>query len=106
MARKLPAKTSFKLKTSVKKMLEALEKYNTTREEALQKHGKKNAEGELEMAGDGNVQFSQDGMRAFINEMTELNNLDVEIPTLSIDELDGVVDLSVDDLILLDGLIV
>ena len=105
MSRKLPAKTAFRLKTVVKKVREEIDKYNEVRDTALQRHGKKNSEGSLEMNSDGNVQFTQEGIQAFIAEMTELNNLDVEIPTLSIDEFMGV-EFTGEELILLDGLIV
>jgi hypothetical protein len=104
MKRKLPSTTAFRLKTSVKKMREELAKYHEVRDQILVRHGKKDDKGVL-VVDDGNVQFSQEGMRAFMAEMTELNNIDVEINTLPIKEFVGV-DFTGEELDLLDGLIV
>lgn len=104
MKRKLPSATAFRLKTSVKKIREELTKYHEVRDQILVRHGKKDDKGVL-VVDDGNVQFSQEGMRAFMVDITELNNIDVEITPLSIKEFEGV-DFTGEELDLLDGLIV
>ena len=101
----LPAKTAFKLKTSIKKIQEALISYNESVRSCQEKHGKRNKKNELDIDANGNIQFTQENMRLFMAEISELNAVEVEIPTIGIEEF-GDIDFTAEQLSWLDGLIV
>lgn len=102
----LPLKTAFKLKGIVKMAREEFSKYEEVRKEALQHHGKKNEDGSLVVNEAGNVQFTEEGIKAFVIQLNELTSMDVVVPTISIAELGNNITLTVDELEILDGLIV
>lgn len=101
----LPLKTAFKLKGINKLIKDEFAKYDEVRKEALQKHGLKNEDGSLKTDEKNNVKFDQDGMKGFIEELNELSNMEVEIPTISLSEL-GSVNLTAAQLEALDGVVV
>ena len=102
----LPLKTAYKLRGVVKKIEEELGKYDEIRREALNKYGKKKEDGTLELTETNQVQFEQDSMQAFLQDINELSSLDVDLPTVTVTELGDDLILSADDLINLDGLLV
>jgi len=102
----LPLKTAYKLRGVVKKIEEELGKYDEIRREVLNKYGKKKEDGTLELTETNQVQFEQDSMQAFLQDINELSSLDVDLPTVTVTELGDDLILSADDLINLDGLLV
>ena len=102
----LPLKTLFKLKGIIKTAREEYSKYEEVRREALQRHGDKAEDGSLKTNEQNNVQFSEEGMKAFIAEINELANMEVELPTLTVAELGDKVQLTFEELESLEGIIV
>lgn len=105
-AQELPLRTAFKLKGITKKVQEELDKYEEVRQSALQKYGDKDEQGNLRIQEDGAVALSSDGLRAFVLELNELTSLDIELSSIALTELGEKLSLSVDELLLLDGLVV
>ena len=101
----LPLKTAFKLKGIIKVATEEFNKYEDVRKDALQRHGLKNEDGSMQIDERNNVQFDQDGLRAFAGELNELGQLDVELPTVTLDQLGDKIAISAEDLELLEGIV-
>ena len=102
----VPLKTAFKLRGIKKRIEEELEKYEVVRKEALAKYGIKNEDGTTKVDEEGHVQFDEEGMKAFGTQLSDLLSIEVEIPTLSISELNDTLRLSSTDLDTLDGFLV
>jgi hypothetical protein len=102
----LPLRIAFKLKGVQSRVDEELGKYEEVRKSALEKFGKKGEDGKVIIKPDGNVELEQDQLKEFVAQMNELGQTDVDIPSLKMDELGDRVQLSVDELNLLDGILV
>lgn len=101
----LPLKTAFKLKGIIKTSREEYIKYDEVRQGALQKHGLKNEDGSLKLDDRSVVQFSEEGMDAFRKELNELLEMEIELPTLKLSELGNNIQLTVEELETIDGVI-
>jgi len=101
----LPIKTAFKLRGIIRKIDEEVSKYEDVRKDALNKHGKKNTDGTLDLKA-GVVQFEDGGANNFIKDISELTSMDIDLSTITIEELGEDLTLSTGDLIVLDGIIV
>jgi len=107
MKQPLPIKVAYKLRGVVKKAEEELNQYEEMRKEALQKYGKKKEDGSLDTTETNNVQFeTRESMQDFLKDIGDLTNLDVDMATISVEELGGDIKLSTEDLMNLDGLLV
>ena len=107
MKQPLPIKVAYKLRGVVKKAEEELNQYEEMRKEALQKYGKKKEDGSLDITETNNVQFeTRESMQDFLKDIGDLTNLDVDMATISVEELGGDIKLSTEDLMNLDGLLV
>jgi hypothetical protein len=102
----LPLKTAFRLKGITKIAREEYSKYEEVRKEALVRHGLKNEDGSLKVNEHNNVQFSDEGIKAFASELNDLTNMEIELPTLSVGELGDKIVLSAEELEVLEGIIV
>jgi len=102
----LPLKTAFKLKGIMKQVREEYLKYDEVRREALSRHGEKNEDGSLKLDERENVQFSEEGLMAFTSELSELTNMELNIPTVNLSELGDKITITIEDAELLDGIIV
>ncbi len=102
----VPLRVAFKLKGIQARVDEELKKFEQCRQEALVKFGKKDAEGKLLTKTDGSVEFEPEQMQAFVAELNELGETEVNIPSLSISEIGDKVDLSSNDLLALDDIII
>jgi hypothetical protein len=105
-AEALPLKTAFKLKGLIKQARAEFDKYEEVRREAIQRHGKKNAEGQLMINEQGNAEFEEEGIKAFVKELNELGDMDIELPAIKASELGDNVVFSCNELEILDGIIV
>jgi len=101
----LPLKVAFKLKGISAKVKEEFGKYEECRQAALQKYGNKGEDGKLDLK-DNNAQFTPENLEAFAKELNELGLTDVEVPSLKMSELGDKVELSADELTLLEDLVV
>lgn len=103
----LPLKAAYKLRNVVKKVEQEFSTYEELRKGALDKYGKKKEDGSLETNEANNVIFSsKEEMISFIKELGDLTNEEVEIPTISVDELGEGVKISAEEITNLEGLLV
>lgn len=102
----MPLRVAFKLRGIQMKLDQELAKYEEIRQAALHKFGKRDAEGELVTKPDGSVDFEPEQLKAFAAELNDLGHTEIEVGTVQIDELGDKVQLSVNELSLLDGIIV
>jgi len=103
----LPLKTAFKLKGIIKTVKEEHEKYESVRLEALRKHGSKDADGNVQIdEATGNVKFEKEGLMAFAEEINELVKLEIDVPTINVDDLGNNIQITTEDLEALEGVIV
>lgn len=102
----LPLRVAFKLKGIQAKVDEELKKFEEVRQGALEKFGKKDADGKLVTKDDGQVEFEPGQLKAFAEELNELGTTDIEMSSVKLDELGDKVELSVDELSLLGNIIV
>lgn len=100
----LPLKTAFALKGINKRISEEVSKYEEIRQEALQKLGKKDADGNLELNEHQHVEFDLEARNTFMAQLSELVNLEVDVGSISIDDLADA-KITATDLMALDGLI-
>lgn len=102
----LPLRTAFKLKGIKKIVNEEYSKYEEVRNSALEKYGKKNAEGHLDLNDKKEVQFEGTAMQDFAKELAELVNLEIELPTINLAELGDKINITLEDAEMLEGLLV
>ena len=100
----VPLKGAYKLKNIVNTMFNELDKYEELRKSALDKYGKRNEAGEVEKDENNNVIFADEQRAAFMAEITDLLNIDVAIPKMSVNDLGEDVLISVDDLFFIEEL--
>lgn len=103
---KLPATTSYKLKKSLKSLGEEIKTYNDVRTDLLNKFGDKQEDGSLSVDENNNVKFSGDNLKLFSDALTELLNTEVEFAQLKLLELGDKVNISANNLSMLDGVVV
>lgn len=101
----LPLKTAFKLKGIIKTVKAEFEKYEQVRLEALQNNGLKNEDGSLKVDELGNAQFDQAGLQSFALQINELVSLDIEMATLTVEELGDSINITAEDLEALEGIV-
>lgn len=101
---KIPVMTAYALRGIQKRIDEELDKYDEVRKELLTKYGKKDAEGKLVLGEKKEVIVEGVEREEFIRELTELVNIEINVGTVKVADL-GNVEISVDDLAQLDGLI-
>ena len=102
----LPLKIAFRLKGITKLVNEEYTKYDEVRKEALKRHGKYSSEGDLITNEQGNVELSPEGMQAFLLELSELANMEIDCPTIKISELGDNICLTLQDVEMLDGIVI
>jgi hypothetical protein len=99
---KLPLKVAFKLKGIIKAVDEELAKYEEVRKAALDKYGTKDDNGAFKTDENNNVVLDGEAAQGFVKELNELLALDVALPGLTLSELGDNVNMSSDELFLLD----
>jgi hypothetical protein len=102
----LPLRVAFKLKGITGKVDAELKKFEEVRMAALERFGKKGEDGKLLNKPDGSVEFEPEQLKAFAAELNEVGQEDIELGGVKLDELGDKVELTVDDITLLDGVIV
>jgi hypothetical protein len=102
----VPIKTAFKLKGILQTVSQELSKYEALRSELLQRYGSKDETGKLIRDKAGKVALEGDGLRAFSDELNQLVDLDLDIPSIKLEELGDKVQLSVEELMVLGDLII
>ena len=102
----MPLRIAFKLKGVIAKVDEELRKFEEVRTGALAKFGKKDADGKLITKPDNTVEFEDGMLQEFAAELNDLGQTDIDLPTVKVAELGDKVELTVDELNLLDGVLV
>ena len=105
-AQPMPLRIAFKLKGISAKVAEELRKFEELRTSALERLGKKDAEGKVMTKPDGAVEFEPEQLKAFAAELNDLGSMDVDMPSVKVEELGDKVILTADELTHLDGVIV
>lgn len=105
-AQPLPLRVAFKLKGIAAKVDVELKKFEECRQAALEKFGKRDAEGKILTKEDGSVEFEGEQLAAFAAELNDLGQLDVDIGSIKMEELGDKVELTVVELSVLDDLVV
>lgn len=105
-ARPLPLRVAFKLKGITAQVDTELKKFEECRQVALEKYGKRDEEGKVVTREDGTVEFEPDQLKAFAAELNDLGQEEVSLGAVKLEELGDKLELSVEDLTLLDGVIV
>lgn len=101
----LPLRVAFRLKGITAKVKEEFLKFEEARRAGLQKFGKKGEDGQLLLEND-NVQFDQEGLEGFVKELGDLQAVEVEVGQIKLSELGDNVEMSVEELMHLEDLIV
>lgn len=105
-AQPMPLRMAFKLKGITAAIDVELKKFEECRHCALETFGKKSEDGKVVTKPDGTVEFEPDQLREFASQLNELGQTDIEVGSVKMDELSDKVELSVDELGLLDGILV
>lgn len=102
---KLPLRTGFKLKGIIKRINEEYQRYEDCRIEAVKRFADKDEAGEPMFDENGNAKISQENLELFVKEIQELANTEVEVPTLTLEELGTDASLTVEEIMNLEGLV-
>ena len=105
-AQPVPLRVAFKLKGVTAKIDEELKKFEECRQSALEKFGNKDAEGKLALNADNTVSFAEGKLQEFVAELNDLGQTDVELPTVTLAEVGDKAELTVEEVMLLDGILV
>lgn len=101
---KLPITTAFKLKTLTKKFNNELEKFSELRNETLERHCKRDADGAPELDSHKNYTFSDDNFAKVTSEMNALLAIEVGFESIKMSDL-GDIAITSDELLTLGDLI-
>lgn len=102
----MPLRVAFKLKGITAKVDEELKKFEECRQSALNKFGKKDADGKLIVNPDNTIEFEGQQLQAFAAELNELGQVDLDIASVKLDDLGPKCELSVDELTILNDIVV
>ena len=98
----LPLKAAFKIKGIIDVVDAELAKYESVRQSALLKYGKKNEDGSVVTDDNGNVTLEGEEASAFVKELNDLLSLDIAVDKIAVEELGENVTISSEELFLLD----
>lgn len=101
---KLPIKTAMKLKKMINRFDECFKEYEELRVEALKKFSKKDENGNLIADNEGNADIID--TKGFIEEIQRIGSLNIEIDSISMEDVEDHLLLSVEDISILDDLLV
>ena len=102
---KLPVLTAYRLKTITARVEDEQGKFEDLRRKLVEKYAERDEKGEIKKAEDGTYKVAEASVKDFMEEIGQLTNIDVDLPTLRIVDL-GSIELSARDLSALEGLIV
>lgn len=102
----VPIRTAWKLKGVLKVVNEELAKYEEVRKDLLTKHGRKKEDGSLDLGEKNEVIFDKEEMILFGKAYAELTNIEIDIAQISVSELGNNIQITLTELMKLDGLIV
>ena len=98
MAAPLPLKIAYKLHNIDKVAREELEKYEKLRLQALQTFGKRKEDGSLDADEKGNVSFEEGKHQEFMEQLTELLNVEFDHAKIKLEELGDKVELTANEI--------
>jgi RNA-binding protein YlmH len=101
----IPVATAYKLKTVITLAAEEQKKFEDMRKSLIDKHAAKNKKGEIVKNEDGSYGVAEKNKEEFFKEIQELLEVEVEMPKIRVSSLGDKLQLSVQDLAILDGLL-
>lgn len=101
----VPISTAYKLKSVVKTLGEEQKKFEDLRTSLIEKYAPKNKKGEIVKNEDGGYAVAEKNKEAFFEEIKELLNVEVELPKIKVSELGTKLEMSAQDLTVLEGLL-
>lgn len=101
----IPIAAAYRLKTVVVKASEEQKKFEDMRKELIDKHAPKNKKGEIIKDENGSYSVSDKNKEEFFKEIQELLEVEVEFPKIKISDLGDKLQMSVQDLAALEGLL-
>jgi hypothetical protein len=102
----LPLRAAFFIKGVSKQVQEEINKYDTSRMEALKRFGKTKEDGSLETDEKGNVSLSDENMKSFVSELQTLLDIEVPVSSIKIGDLGSKVQLTPAEAAALEDLLV
>lgn len=101
----IPVATAYRLKAVIALVAEEQKKFEDMRKSLIDKHAAKNKKGEIIKNEDGGYSVADKNKDEFFKEIQELLDVEVEVPKVKVSALGEKLQLSVQDLALLDGLL-
>jgi hypothetical protein len=102
----IPLRTAFTLKGIIKRVNDELNRYDEVRHEALEKLGERDADGKIIVDERNNVKLSDENMNTLAAELNSLLNTDVDVGNVKLSDLGDKLNITTNELIALDDLIV
>jgi hypothetical protein len=102
----IPIQASWKIKKMVYKFDEHHTMYKQSELDLIKKYAVLDTDGEMLVGEKGEISVDPANMEKWTAEMTELVNVDIDMPTVSIKDFGNKIDLKPKKLIILDGLVV
>ena len=101
----IPVATAYKLKAVITLVAEEQKKFEDMRKSLIDKHAAKNKKGEIIKGEDGSYSVAEKNKEEVFKEIQELLNVEVEVPKVKVSSLGEKLQLSVQDLALLEDLL-
>lgn len=102
----LSVKAAWKLKNIAKKVEGEMQKFEEVKKGVFDQYGEKDEAGQLKPREDGRVYLDDAQKDLWVKALTDLQDISVEVGTVSISELDGTEGLTVEDLVILESIVV
>jgi hypothetical protein len=86
---KISAKGAWNIKKVLNQTVKELQDYEAARKDLFNKYGNKKEDGSVETDAAGEVQFTDENRTEFQKQLLELVNVDIDLHTMSIEQLEG-----------------
>ena len=101
----LPLAAAYKVRKISKKLQEELDQFNTIKKELVEKYCAKDADGKPALQEDGGYKVEQDQIEALNKDLIDLLDADIDFPELDVKELGTKLEVSAQDLMVLEGVV-
>jgi hypothetical protein len=102
----LKVKTAFNLKKLAKRVEAEMQSYEEVKKGIFDQFGEKDETGTLKPREDGRVYLDETLKDQWVVALQNLQDIDADVGSVSLADLDGVSNLTVEDLVVLDGIVV
>ena len=104
-SQKLRIKAAVTLALAIEKLEAEMNRFNKIKMETIQKYAEKDSDGKLLSNEDGTMKLSPEDQTMIEAQLVEMVETEIEIPTVKASDLGEDVTLSVEELLLLKGLV-